>query len=382
MPTYYDCGCVYSEDPEGETEYRYEDCEDCRAQSEDDCEAESGTDVDAARRAAASVSDGTAPLVSMYSPNLRREVSTEWEGSEGVQTALYALSLLGNYGEPGSHHVHHGDCTCDGEIVFPRLRLDRQTDAAAFSRSMGAIAALRSQGAAAVSFSCGHHVHVSARDTEGHGLSPNALVSLYSVFAHCEDLLYRLAAAGWSRHRSDGGGSEYSAPIGKVQNGTKRTPKSVGWALGGNRYQGLNVSPYLDALQRCRCGAYRFGEWESCDCDDNRHTVEWRLWNGSVSPRKVRAYIAISAVLTDYAARVPDSRYSDSLTENPYQGCDVVNEDSLSAQLDYLLSRPGFSPRDRDDILWLVSIAPGMGSLSRGFTESRESVSDYAEAVS
>jgi hypothetical protein len=233
------------------------------------------------------------------------------------------------------------------------------TQATEYGRSMSLIRDMRDAQACGVGLTAGHHVHVAARDYHtGRGFTPNALVSLYSVFAHCEDLLYRLAAAGWENHRCESNG-DYSAPMLKVSPGMRRSPRSVGNAIGNERYQGLNVTPYLGAIQSCRCGAFRFGEWDACECPDNRATIEWRLFNAAVSPRKVRAYIAIAANLTSYAALV-DSRATSSLDEHPFTGCNTVDTEALRKQLDYLTSRPGFTSRDRTDIEWLASISPGM----------------------
>jgi hypothetical protein len=167
----------------------------------------------------------------------------------------------------------------------------------------------------------------------------------------------------------------------KLSPNQRRTPRTVGnRLLEGDRYQGLNVTPYLNAVQGCRCGAYRFGQWDECECHDERHTVEWRLWNAAVSARKIRAYIAISAVLTDYASQV-DVRDVTALDENEFSSTRTVDEDSLAAQLDYLVTRPGFTKRDRADIYWLASISPGMGSLAREFATSRGSASSSSPSL-
>lgn len=381
MPTYYSCGTPESEWPEGEDihlDYQCPDCADYLTArpgftSRDEYEDyDSSPDRNLARDAAGAVElTLDADLPDMLVPQTRRQVSCEWEGSDGVSTAYEACKLVN-----GADAEYHGDGTCDGEVVFGRLSLWEDASARYYARSVSVIERLRAMGALRVGFNAGHHIHVAARDSSTYeGLSPNNLVSLYSVFAHCEDLLYRLAAAGWSGHRSENGGG-YSAPMFKLASHETRTAKNVGNRIGGDRYQGLNVTPYLDSIQRCRCGAYRFGEWQSCECDDNRMTVEWRLWNASVSPRKIRAYIAISAVLTDYAANV-DVRDVNKLDENPWSGTSHVDEESLLAQLDYLTTRPGFTSRDRKDLYWLASISPGMGELAREYENTRVGVSTY-----
>lgn len=359
MPDYYRCGCEHP-DYSGEGTYSDYDCPDC-----DDGSGEYGDDgspdARAARDAAAYVDalrDYECPI--MYSPNLNRETSCEFEATAGIATAADALSLLNR---PGARYVVHGDSTCDGEIVFTRLRLDERETAERYGRSLAVLARLRETGDLTVGMRAGHHVHVSARDDDGRGMSPNALVSLYSIYSHCEDLLYRIAAAGWSMHRDESSAGNWAKPIPKLGTVAK-TPRNVGNAIGSDKYQGLNVSNYISNIRNCRCGAFTFGDWTQCECPDDRATVEWRLWNAAVSGRKIRTYIAISAVLTDYAANI-DPRECAHLPEHPFTNTGSVNEDALSRQLDYLLSRPGFTNRDRDDISWLVSFAPGMGKLGK-----------------
>ncbi len=372
MPTYYSCGTLESEYPSDDEIHLSFDCG-CSTDNEYEDEDEDDVNVHAATLAAERVSMMVdADLPDMRVPNVRRFVSCEWEGSDGVRVAHQACQFLN---PSGTAAEYHGDGTCDGEVVFGYLALWQDDAAERYARSCAVIDELRTMGEIRVGFNAGHHIHVGAKyQSTGRGLSPNNLVSLYSVFAHTEDLLYRLASAGWSQHRCEQDGS-YSSPMLKLGSG-RRTPRSIGNTIGHERYQGLNVTPYVESMTHCRCGAYRFGEWESCECSDDGKTIEWRLWNASVSPRKIRAYIAISAVLTEYAANV-DVRDVSELDEYPFQGTGTVDEQSLLVQLDYLTSRPGFTKRDRADIRWLASIAPGMGDLGTEYRASRGSSLSY-----
>jgi len=370
MPTYYVCGALASPDPPERDvieEYDWcgsDSCVMCRFRDDDDDDRDDDDRyaIDDAIAIAEEVAELGSSLPDMYIPSATRMVSCEFEGSRGIAAAYSALSHIG---QPCSHH---GDVTCDGEIVFSRMVLANRADAERYAVSCRVLELMRGQGRLSVSYACGHHIHVSAVGPDGRGMSPASLVSLYSVYAHCEDLLYRLAAAGWAEHRIERD-SSYAAPMAKVAG--RKSPKTVGNAIGHDRYQGLNVSPYVDGMQSCRCGAYRFGCWEECECGDGRKTIEWRLWNGSVSARKIRAYIAISHALTDYAANV-DPRDVTHLPEYPFQGTGCVDEDSLAAQLDYLTSRPGLGSRERADIYWLASFAPGMGSLAKDARTARD----------
>lgn len=367
MPSYYQCGCEFHGDDESDDgSYGDEDCPDCRYQDMVDDDSSFGSGGMATARSVGAMVDslleGELPI--MFSPNLVRPVSCEWEGTSGVVGAMD--TLRGCVTKPIAHFEHHGDSTCDGELVFGRLRLSDRTNATNYARALATIQGLHREGLVTVGMRAGHHIHVSARDEHGRGMSASSLVSLYSVYCHCEDLLYRLASAGWRRHRNESAG-DWAKPIRKLD-GAPKTPRNVGNAIGGDKYQGLNVSNYIGNIRNCRCGAFQYGDWSECTCPDDRATIEWRLWNACISPRKIRAYIAISHTLTAYA-HTTDPGECSHLLENPFTDTNTVNEDSLSRQLDYLLSRPGFTARDRDDVMWLASISPGMGSLARDYEE-------------
>lgn len=381
MPTYYaGCGCTadydYPEDEDEEVSGYCDSCSDSDDYDDDDRDENSYADGIAAQRVARDVNamaDNEFP--DMRVPNSDRAVSCEFEGTYGIRTGVMAL----DYVQYGARYEHHGDSTCDGEIVFSRLHLLDRSEAIAYARSATALAMLHADRALKVGMRAGHHVHVSALDGSGRKMTPADLVSLYSIYMHCEDVLYRLAAAGWRSHRSDVD-SSYSGSMHRVPGGLPKTPKNVGNAIGGARYQGVNISPYVAHMRSCRCGAFQYGAWNECECGDNNATIEWRLWNAAVSPRKIRAYIAISAVLTD-AAATTDASEVEHLAENPYRGCETVDESSLDEQLTYLLTRPGFNERDRDDIRWLASFSPGMGELAHDYRTARQFTTTAAPDV-
>lgn len=377
MPTYYpDCGCRHSDEPIGHEVFApglgdARSCEDCDGYDEPcDCSEctecrERELEITATQRPRVAQAISLLPvsdLPNMLIPGLRRSVSCEWEGSAGVS---YAAMELDDLGESGAVFNNVDDGTCDGEIVFSRLGLEDGIMAERYGRSLALLQRLKDAGYIRVGENAGHHIHVSAVDHAGNCFTPNALVTLYSVYAHCEDLLYRLASAGWRRHRTEGS-SGYANGIPQIGR-QKKTPKNVGVAIADDRYYGLNVSRFIGAMARCRCGAYRFGDWGQCECGDEGKTIEWRLWNSAVSARKIRTYIVISHLITDYAANHTTDGHAD-LESNPWAGTDHVDEDSLARQLTFLLSLPGLTKRDREDIRWLVSISPGMGDLSDSYS--------------
>lgn len=374
MPTVCpNCAAPISEYPSGEFVDNPDPCDDCERDAlehefdyEDDngCDCASCTaDRERERESEGSLSSAAASLIAQGLPrnpdilphweNQARLVSCEWEASFGIGNAAAVLSRMD---DPPSWE-RHGDVTCDGEIVFSCLNLASRAEAKRYGRALEAIRQLRDSQLAGVGSNAGHHIHVSARGADGY-LSPNSLVSLVAVYSHCEDLLYRLASAGWRKHRTEES-SDYANVMPAIR---EKTPRNIGNALAGNRYFGLNVSNYLQAITHCHCGAYRYGEWSACECSLSQPTIEFRLWNSAVAPRKVRAYIGLSLALVEYAAQFADGAHA-QLAENPFQGTEQVDEDSLQAQWDYLFGLPTLSYRDRSDLEYLRERSPGMGEL-------------------
>lgn len=295
-------------------------------------------------------------VLPMWNPRRTREVSVELECAYGAEL------LYGFFERNDIPCVFHEDCTCDGEVILSRFRLSREGQAATFARALAIASALRNDEQCGVSLSTGTHIHVSAVAENGERLSPASLVTLQAGFAHIEDLLFSLASVGWSRHRCEGGDG-YARIVPKLDN---KNPVTLWRAMGGDRYYGLNISQYIYAMQGCRCGAYIMGDWTHCTCSDNRAAIEWRLWNGSLNPRKIRTFIAISHGLTEWSHRHPEPSAS-RIPAREYHGRNDITVSRLQAQLEWLLDRPGVWTRvDRSDIRWLASQIPGFNPTRRG----------------
>ncbi len=152
----------------------------------------------------------------------------------------------------GARHAPQGFCyveddaSCGGEIIYSRLALHTPSVASRLDECLELLDGLRDEGYVSFSSSAGFHVHVGLdRPTL---YTARQASSLYHLFNHLEDALYRIAAAGWARHRIEG-----SSPYAPVNpKGHVRTADALD-AMSRNR-GGLNLQNYLSARSMCRCG--------------------------------------------------------------------------------------------------------------------------------
>jgi hypothetical protein len=118
------------------------------------------------------------------------------------------------------------------------------------------------------------------------------MAALYEIFTFAEDVLFRLAAAGWHSHR----GVRY----------TQLMPKDPGMNAGKlaknasrGRHFSLNFQRILDAARSCSCGACATGDWQECECGClQRGTIEWRIFNATTKPETLHGWLILAHALT------------------------------------------------------------------------------------
>lgn len=201
-------------------------------------------------------------------------VEVEFAGSR--EAAVAALRQAGIRAELRNGHQGHGTDSWyvktdgsvmnGGEMVSPPLDFDSEADREQVSAALRALAASGAQTTAAA----GVHVHVDAGD-----LTARQIGAVAMNFCKFEDVLYRIASSGWASIRA--GVSTYARPYNdqmKTGIARARTERSLFQAYGAghsSRYHGLNLHSWA-----------------------TRRTIEFRVFNTTLNPERLQAYIAIA----------------------------------------------------------------------------------------
>lgn len=235
-----------------------------------------------------------------------------------------------------------------GELIFHKLQLDTEEDVANLYKGMGIVRRQITNGKLSMDMRCGLHVHIDA-----HRFGIGHVRNLVLLFNYLEDPIYRLASAGYSKHRGTG----YAAKIGK---GPYRDKNAfAGGFFGTNAHSSaLNVSNYWKSIRgNCACGASVVGEHEKCTCNLGKCTFEFRVWNGTSSIRKLAAYVALSQSLVAYARM-----FDHDLDEADFPICEYhtgvkVTEGLMEewrSRLMWMFKNLYFSPTERDNIHYAI----------------------------
>ncbi len=284
-----------------------------------------------------------------------RRISIEQEVGRGGTTLaqrLYDAGLCetphklgyhsaGSDGTGGICHVED-DGSVDAEIIYSMLRLDRPNIARTLEDALSVVRGAISEDECKLDMRCGFHVHV---DIKGYGMKD--VESLYHLWNHTEDTIYRIASANWSAHRSVVAEYDYSPA----------TPKGLdSWRSIGARFENqrgaLNFANYLAARGYCHCGAFAFAEWEKCECDLRKSTVEFRVFNATANLRKVHAYTALCLAMVSAAQ---ERQYTaEEYPAFPWEGGrEVRNVEATNRALSVLYSLP-LTDAEKDDLRYCV----------------------------
>lgn len=301
-------------------------------------------------------------------PNRRVSFEQEIGGNaRSVATLLYEAGLTSeprvwDYHSGNSEWLHvERDGSVDGEIIFSRLHLDNPSTARRAESALHVVQSALTSGVARLDSRCGFHVHVGIGYDDVSG-SPcygmGAVESLYHLWNHVEDVVFRLASANWARHRTDRGNTYGGA-----------TRKGLTGAVGiGQRLQrdrlALNLQGFLASRASCSCGAFQFGDWAACTCPSTpKPTVEFRVFNATANTRKVRAYCALALALVAYAERhacTPDSH-----PVNEWRGSARLDEATAAPVLRFILRDLPLTDAEREDLRYCAfhSMRGEQGSL-------------------
>ena len=322
--------------------------------------------------------DPHVPMGSLLFANLpnrpMRMVSFEQEVGSGGNYLAEMLHEIGLSAEDYMRGYHSSREDSDGgfvsveedssvaaELVWSKMELFLPTEAEKLAQGLETVRKAMREDRVKLDMRCGGHLHVDVPD---YGVADTG--SMYHLWAYLEDTVYRLGAANWPRHRTEVAHHNYAPPIPK---GATNTSQAL-YALQRDDRSALNFGNLLQARTTCRCGAGNFGLWEECTCDMSRRvcTLEFRVFNTTANPIKLRAYIALCVGMVQYAkdntitpARYPVFEWNGS--------SDVVDVDRSVERLRFILDKLPLEAADRQAIMYCVersSLAPCIEKLQEG----------------
>lgn len=368
MP-YDDDGDYYELDEYGDPDYDVrdpdpEDDYDDRMTTRDDVEAPKVTPMPLLVPA---LPDRPARLVSF-----EQEIGS---GAYDVANRLYAEGLSaenrvwGYHSGPSERFHVEEDGSVNGEVIYSRLRLNEPVTARQTYEAVQVVQGLLAEERVRLDSRCGFHVHVGIgydRTSGARCYGSGAFQSVYHLWNHLEDPIFRLGSANWDFHRSEKG-NDYARQTRKGLTGAR----GVGQYLREARHA-LNLEPFLRGRANCDCGAFEFGDWADCTCEHiNQPTVEFRVFNATANTRKIRAYVALCLAIVAYAEThtvtpethpvLPWSRATHS-----------INREAVDERLRFILRDLPLTDGERDDVRYCAERAPGaMPEIVRGIRRRR-----------
>lgn len=296
-----------------------------------------------------------------------RLCSVEQELSAGGTIAAQLLADLGiapdAYLQTYSHAGHAGRAIVKsdgslpaggGEVVYSRFNLSDRPMAREFSEAIWRIRELKKIRLVRTNRQAGMHIHISALPNNGlgeHVFGPKQMAGLYEIVSFCEDVLFRLASAGWEDHR----GLHYTAILPKFPNAV--TPGRIVQNIGGSRYYSLNFSRLITAAQQCRCGACAVGDWAECNCGSlSSGTIEWRYFNASTKPETIHGWLILAHSLT---AKAFDYELGSLSEPNGYGDYNSTTENHQWV-LGWILNECPLTDVERMVLIGLAKRSPGL----------------------
>lgn len=286
------------------------------------------------------------PALAARDPRL---ISIEQEvglGGRHLAEALYnggfaeQLSMLSYHsGDVSGFCKVEQDGSVDGEIIYSKLRLDEDSVARRLESALDLVRDAIKAGESKLDMRCGLHIHVDAR-----GLGMAQVESLYHLWNHLEDTIFRLAAANWRCHRSLKASHDYSPRTTKGLSSRREIGRSMEEVR-----RALNLSPYLESRGYCRCGAFTYEDWANCACTLPKPTVEFRVFNATANLRKIHAYTALSLALVEMARHLTftdEDHASFAFTRTEA----IEDAESTKRALDVIFQRLPLTETEKEDL--------------------------------
>lgn len=242
-----------------------------------------------------------------------------------------------------------------GELVSPPLDFD---DPAQREQVTLAVQALQDAGCRPDP-SAGIHVHIEAKNPDGTPLDGKQLAAIARFFYKFEDAIYRIASSGWATIRP--GATTFAKPIPaetaqrimKVRTVDELQRVWDGYLHNGRRVPGSRFANHLDRYHAVNYRAYF-----------DKGTIEFRVFNSSVNPKRVQTYIALCMAIVDDAR----NGYSRSVKKHYPIGSMAsgeVKEDAVLLRLQQVLRTNGKDTKicmSKEDwknlrVLWKDSVA-------------------------
>lgn len=298
--------------------------------------------------------------------NRRIGLEIEGGGNGGVlANALYEVEAshenhsVGYHAQTrngGNRFTVESDATVDWEMVSPVLDLRETGDADLAQRAISTLWNLSQGNELWHDYRAGLHIHVGAEH-----ISIAQAYRLGHLWNFVENAVFRLSAAKWGHHRIHEQGTSFCQPLPKGFKNRLEFSRTINRA---GRYAALSFQNYLSGhMSNCSCGAVQFDSWDVCECESlGKCTFEFRVFNATSNPLKLKAYIGLVQALVNYAiemdpltdeeweARFPAQGYTDS-DHTPYS---ESQSQGLLDALRFIFTDLVLSEAERDALAYCV----------------------------
>jgi hypothetical protein len=185
-----------------------------------------------------------------------------------------------------------------------------------------------------------------------HGLSLDDVKNLVIVYSYLEDVIYRIAGTGYEKHRTlIRTGRNYAQTLKKEE---YKDAKEFGMKFlrTAQHTDSLNLQHYYRALQNCECGAAEFGTGlATCECNLGKLTAEWRVFNGTNHPRKIKTWAALVQAITSWA-RGRELTYSEF---TPLSFGTVADESDITERVRWMLTTLPLLEDEQENLVWALA---------------------------